>query len=236
MEFTKLSAPSLKDLFVRQIQSKILSGELPTGTGLPPERELAMQMQVSRSVVNAGISELAKQGFLTVSPRIGTTVADYRRSGNIETLLAIMEFQGRMLGPLEISSLLQVRMALEQLGVRLVIQTAPDQQIKDLGHVLDRLSEAQTDAQAAALAYEFHHELMLISGNTILPLLYCSCKEPIVSLWAQFLQQYGLNALLQNMEKLYRLICQRDSAGAALWIDSYLEQSITGSRQLKTGK
>ena len=233
MEFTKLSAPSLKDLFVRQIQSKILSGELPVGTALPPERELAMQMQVSRSVVNAGIAELAKQGFVTVSPRVGTTVADYRRAGTIETLLAIMEFRGRMLGPLEISSLLQVRKALEQLGVRLAIETAPDQQIKDLGHILDRLSEAETDARAAELAYEFHHELMLIGGNTILPLLYCSCKEPIVSLWFQFLQQYGLNALLENMEKLYRLLCQRDSAGAAFWIDHYLEQSISGSRQLK---
>lgn len=233
MEFTKLSAPSLKDLFVRQIQSKILSGELPAGTAIPSERELAMQMQVSRSVVNAGIAELARQGFLTVSPRIGTTVADYRRAGTIETLRAIMEFQGQMLGPLEISSLLQVRKALEQLGCRLVIRIASDRQIRELGRILDRLAEAETDAQAAELAYEFHHELMLISGNTILPLLYCSCREPIVSLWTQFLQQYGLSALLQNMENLYRLLCRRDSDGAALWIDSYLEQSITGSRQLK---
>ena len=67
MEFTRLSAPSLKDLFVRQIQSKILSGELTVGTRLPPERELAAQMQVSRSVVNGGLTELARQGFLTVS-------------------------------------------------------------------------------------------------------------------------------------------------------------------------
>lgn len=41
VEFEKLSAPSLKDLFVKQIQGMILSGELPEGTALPPERELA---------------------------------------------------------------------------------------------------------------------------------------------------------------------------------------------------
>lgn len=38
MEFTKLSAPSLKDLFVQQLQGMILSGELPVGVRLPPER------------------------------------------------------------------------------------------------------------------------------------------------------------------------------------------------------
>lgn len=36
MEFEKLSAPSLKDLFVQQLRGMILSGELPVGTQLPP--------------------------------------------------------------------------------------------------------------------------------------------------------------------------------------------------------
>ena len=64
MEFAKLSAPSLKDLFVQQLQGMILSDELPMGTQLPPERELAQQMQVSRAVVNGGLAELAQQGIL----------------------------------------------------------------------------------------------------------------------------------------------------------------------------
>ena len=98
MEFTRLSAPSLKDLFVQQLQGKILSGELPVGTQLPPERELARQMQVSRAVVNGGLAELAGQGFLEVRPRQGTCVADYRREGNLSTLIAIMEFRGGVLG------------------------------------------------------------------------------------------------------------------------------------------
>ena len=58
MEFEKLSAPSLKDLFVQQLQGMILSGELAVGTQLPPERELAWQMQVSRAVVNGGLSDV----------------------------------------------------------------------------------------------------------------------------------------------------------------------------------
>ena len=52
MEFSKITAPSLKDLFVQQIEEKILSGELPVGSKMPPEREMAEQMKVSRAVVN----------------------------------------------------------------------------------------------------------------------------------------------------------------------------------------
>ena len=58
MQFQKISTPSLKDLFVKELENKILSGELKVGDKLPSERELASSMQVSRAVVNAGIAEL----------------------------------------------------------------------------------------------------------------------------------------------------------------------------------
>lgn len=61
MEFSRLSAPSLKELFVTQLEHMILSGKLTIGEKLPPERQLAEVMQVSRAVVNGGISELEKR-------------------------------------------------------------------------------------------------------------------------------------------------------------------------------
>ena len=232
MEFTKLSAPSLKDLFIRQVRSRILSGELTVGTRLPTERELAAQMQVSRAVVNAGISELARQGFVTVVPRVGTVVADYRRSGTIDTLLAIMDFQGQLLGREEIRSLLQVRRALEKLAVHLAVQAASDEELRQLAGLLDGLTRAETPAQGAEAAYAFHHELMLISGNTILPLLYCSCRGPVTALWTQFISRYGPEPVIRHTETLYSYLSRRDAQGAALWIDTYLEQILSGPLQL----
>ena len=52
MELQKISSPSLKELFVEQLEDMILSGKLKVGEKLPPERQLAEQMQVSRAVVN----------------------------------------------------------------------------------------------------------------------------------------------------------------------------------------
>ena len=63
MEFEKLISPSLKELFISNIEAKILSGELPVGQQLPPERQLAQSMGVSRAVVNSGIVELENRGF-----------------------------------------------------------------------------------------------------------------------------------------------------------------------------
>lgn len=61
MEFQKLNAPSLKELFISELENMIISGRLPIGTKLPSERELASSMQVSRAVVNSGIAELEKK-------------------------------------------------------------------------------------------------------------------------------------------------------------------------------
>lgn len=63
MEFEKISSPSLRELFVDQLENMILSGKLKIGEKLPPERQLAQMMQVSRAVVNSGIAELEKKGF-----------------------------------------------------------------------------------------------------------------------------------------------------------------------------
>ena len=61
MEFQKISSPSLRDLFIEQLEHLSLSGKLQVGEKLPPERQLAEMMQVSRAVVNSGISELEKR-------------------------------------------------------------------------------------------------------------------------------------------------------------------------------
>ncbi|MGN0660014.1 MAG: FadR/GntR family transcriptional regulator [Emergencia sp.] len=232
MEFSRLSAPSLKDLFIKQLQGMILSGELPVGTRLPPERELAQQMQVSRAVINGGLNELEKQGFLEIIPRQGTFVTDYRRTGSLTTLTAIMEYQGGVLGNGEILSILEVRRALEHLVVQRTIESASDEEISGLGEIAARLRKARTPEEAAETAFQFQHELALISGNCIVPLFYYSFKAPVITMWIRFCRLYGIEALCSNAETLYYHICSRNLPAASAWIDDYLEKAISGSQQI----
>jgi len=232
MEFAKLSAPSLKDLFIQQLQGKILSGELPVGTKLPTERELASKMQVSRAVVNGGLSELAAQGFLEIRPRQGAYVADYRRKGNLSTLIAIMEYKGGALRREEIRSILEFRRALEHLTVERVIRCASDEAVLHLEDILSQIARSSSPREAAGHSFDFQHELALIGGNSILPLVYYSFKDPVIMLWTRFCRLYGVEALCRNQETLYSYLRARDLDGASRWVDAYLEESISGSHQI----
>ncbi len=232
MEFAKLSSPSLKQLFVQQLQGMILSGALPVGTQLPPERILAEQMRVSRSVVNSGLAELSDQGFLEVRPRQGTFVADYRREGNLSTLIAIMQYKGGVLGHDEIRSILEVRQALEHLAADRAIFYASDEALEHLGEHVARISASSSVEQAAEAAFAFQHELALVGGNSILPLIYYSFKSPVIALWVRFCNLYGIPALVNNTKTLYNLLRARDKEGASRWIDAYLGQAINGSQQI----
>lgn len=234
MEFERLYAPSLKELFVKQLQGMILSGELPMWAKLPSERELCEQMRVSRAVVNGGIAELARQGFLEVRPRQGTYVADYRRNGNMDTLIALLQYNGGVLGKEEIRSILEVRQGLEHMTVNRAIDFASDEGLLQLGRYVDALvaDPPPTPAQAAEIAFSFQHEMTVLGGNQILPLIYTSFKVPCISLWIRFCRKYGVNALHSNMATLYRLLLRRDKAAAAAWIDAYLEKAIRGDQQI----
>ena len=232
MNFEQLYAPSLKELFVQKLQSMILSGELPMGRKLPSERELCQQMGVSRAVVNGGITELARQGFLEVRPRQGAFVADYRRNGNMETLMAIMDYNGGMLGKEEIRSILEVRWGLEQMTLHRVIDNASDEQLARLGDFVDQLSEHPAPSQAAEIAFRFHHEMTLMGGNHILPLIYTSFKVPCIALWIRFCKKYGVAALHSNVEELYRHLLNRDKDSARNWSNVYLAEAINGTQQI----
>ena len=232
MEFPKISVPSLKELFVEQLENMILSGKLEIGTPLPSERELAESMQVSRAVVNAGINEMAAKGFLEIRPRVGTVVTDFRRKGTAETLMSIMKYNGGMLRPTEIRSILEIRIVLDRLAVELTIPRITPEETETLQKHVDLLAKADSSTSAANVAFDFHHELGIISGNTLLPLIFHSFKAPILSLWERYCQLYGIAQLHSNTAELLGFIRRKDVAGAVSWVEKSVGESISGTRQI----
>ncbi|HEX3077367.1 MAG TPA: FCD domain-containing protein, partial [Lachnospiraceae bacterium] len=143
-------------------------------------------MQVSRAVVNAGITELARKGFLMIKPRVGTFVADYRINGTLETLISIMNYNGGILREAEIRSILELRIALDTLAVELSIPKITDDEIAVLKEYVKQLEETDSPEIASELSFRFQHELAILSGNTLMPLIFSSFKVPILSLWERF--------------------------------------------------
>lgn len=228
MEFQKISSPTLRELFVEQLQHMILSDKLKIGEKLPPERQLAEKMQVSRAVVNGGISDLEKMGFLIVKPRSGTYVADYRRRGTLDTLTAIMKYNGGRIRNDEIRSILEVRTALDTLAAQLCVEEISDEDVQILFEKVELIRIAENSSEATQAAFEFQHEFALISGNTLIPLIFQSFKAPIFTLWERFCTLYGIEVLYENNYKTWIYIRDRDLKGTLDWIQYTMTECISG--------
>ncbi|MGM9588239.1 MAG: FadR/GntR family transcriptional regulator [Candidatus Limivicinus sp.] len=218
MGFNKITALSLTDLFVQQIENMILSGELAVGEQLPPARELSIKMGVSRPVISAGLVELEKLGFVEVRPRQGVYVCDYRRKGSMETLVAIMRYNGGALRQNEVRSLLETREAMESLCVKLVCERVSTGELEQLSPILDGIRDAKDPEEAAEQTFVFHHELAVLSGNVLMPLLYHSFHPQGVYLWSMYCKRSGIQKLYNIKLQLYSALLNRD-------VDSALEQT-----------
>ena len=232
MEFEKLISPSLKELFISNIEAKILSGELPVGQQLPPERQLAQSMGVSRAVVNSGIVELENRGFLDVRPRVGTFVADYRRAGTMETLKSIMTYNRGRLRNEAIRSILEVRDALDKLAVADIIPHVTELDNTLLLEKVEAIRQARDNRQAAEAAFAFQHELAMLSGNTLLPLIFRSFYSSVLVLWERFCALHGIDTLYQTSCRLCGHIRDKDIPGAVAWIDYCTRETVSGSRRI----
>lgn len=161
MPFQKIVAPSIRTLFMEQIEGMILSGELCAGDKLPTERELADAMKISKTVVHEGLRELHRLGFLDITARRGIYVADYAQTGSLETLRAIMDFHGGIPDRKTAVSILKLRYyleapAMEELAAR---HTAAElAALRALQRQAEEASVQGTDALAEAL-FRYHPAL-----------------------------------------------------------------------------
>ena len=226
MGFSKITTLSLTELFVQQIENMILSGELQVGERLPAARDLCVKMDVSRPVISAGLVELEKMGFVEIQPRQGVFVSDYRRRGTMETLVAIMRYNGGALRQNEVRSLLETREAMECLCVRLAIERASDAELETLEPILESIRTATDTDDAAELAFRFHHELAVLSGNVLMPLMYYSFRPQSVHLWGLYCKSAGIAPLYEIKLRLYTALLNRDTAEAISQTHEVLSHTI----------
>ena len=100
----------------------------------------------------------------------------------METLVAIMRYNGGAMRKNEVASLLQVRRSLEALCMELIIDQVSEEDLLKMTHYLEEIRNCKKSALSEAI-FNFHHELAVLSGNVLLPLLYHSFKPQSIYLW-----------------------------------------------------
>lgn len=75
-QLDKSSPVPLHRQIYEYMQGKIMNGEWPVGTRIPPQRELAARFQVNRSTVVYALGELAANGLIESKVGQGTVVVN----------------------------------------------------------------------------------------------------------------------------------------------------------------
>ncbi len=231
--FQELKAESLKALFIKEMEDKILSGELKPGDRLPPERNMSSQMGISRSIVNAGMVELAAKGFVAIKPRKGTVVLDFRTEGTPQMLSSIMNYNHGKLDMELFYSLMETRMLLEVESARLAAVNRKPEDLKALKNFIATIKskEKPSITEIADFNFLFHYRVVMASGNIIFSMIFKSFEPVCKSLITKFFSRDGLlQQSLKQHEALYDSILHKDSSLAA---DSMKSILLTGISELE---
>ncbi len=161
--FQKIKPKKISDEVYEQIKSIILSGKLKPGDKLPPERDLALELGVSRTSLREAIQKLEAQGFLYQVQGGGTFVKTIT-NGILDT--AIEEFVKR---DEAIFDLMEIRKILETWGAHTAALRATKEEIETMRKYLEEMREAKEKGQIGHISdANFHFAISYGTHNVML--------------------------------------------------------------------
>lgn len=161
--FTAIAQPRAHDFVVEQIRRQIALGIIPPGSSLPPERELVRMFGVGRVTVQLAIGQLEAEhvietrrgragGSFVIAPATDSRALDFRavelRSAAARVIEAV-----------------DFREALEPVATGIAAGKLKQKQIRELESVLQRVEEAQDDAEFMRWDTTFHLAIAAATNN-----------------------------------------------------------------------
>ena len=233
LSFSKLTDSSLKQCVVQELENKILSGELKPGDRLPPERELASAMGISRSLVNLCILDLDSKGFVSINPRKGTFVNDFRRQGTLQILLSLMNYNSDRMDLELFDNMMDTRRLIEYECTRLAVQNAADRDLQKIGDAFHTMTEREDMQGFVNGNFSFHHALASASGNAVYAMIFNSFKPAIhCFLRLYFSAGNRRDASVEHHRELLDALMKRDEAAALEAIGRTLDMGISGLERI----
>lgn len=154
---------------VSRLQEMIQKGDLSPGDRLPPERDLAKLLGVSRPTLRAGIRSLTAVGILQSRQGAGTFVAEAQESPTLDTsalrlLSALHGFTS--------DEMFEARLALEMSIAGLAAERATSEQMAQLAEeIAGMYASIERPEQYLVHDMQFHQTVAAASGNRILTAL-----------------------------------------------------------------
>lgn len=214
----------LVDRVVNEIQRVIVSGELEPGMKLLPERELADQLGVSRTVVREAVRILVAKGLLETKPGVGTIVRQVTSDQIVEPLSLLLQTQK---GGVSIEHLHQVRRMLEVEIAGLAAIQATEEDIRELSELLTEM-ESVTDIPEvfAARDADFHQGLAKTTHNPLLIILLDSIRDLMQEVRLMVTRHPDLRTrVMPDHRRILERVAARDPEGARQAMEDHLEHA-----------
>ncbi|BCL62346.1 GntR family transcriptional regulator [Desulfomarina profundi] len=210
MSIKPIKPKRIADQVFEQIRELIYRGDFKPGQQIPPERELAVSMAVSRTSVRNAINRLVTLGLLTQKQGQGTFVSSPdSRKGN--PLVAAMGTDEATL-----DDLLEVRMGLECNAAQLAAQRATDKDLLAMLRSLEEMEEdlSTTDRIGTEPDVAFHMAVAFATKNPVLiylmrnfyDFLFVGIKK---NLSHMFTDRDALVDVLEHHKMVYQAIKER---------------------------
>jgi GntR family transcriptional repressor for pyruvate dehydrogenase complex len=171
-------AANLSTVIAAHLERLMTSGELPGGSRLPPERELAASLSVSRTSLREAMRELEQKRLIERTPGRGTIVLE--PPDEVTQMRALASDASMQDYAAELRGLIEPQIA----GLAAV--RATDSNILALHDTLKRSHHTLAPAQSMALDVEFHQILAQATRNPLLAGLHSMVTD-----WTQELRLHS---------------------------------------------
>jgi GntR family transcriptional repressor for pyruvate dehydrogenase complex len=149
---------------VDHVRALVASGELKPGDRLPPERELARSLKISRSSLRAGIGFLAAMGVLKSRHGAGTFVATGPPALDSSSLTVLGALHGFL--PWQ---MFEARLTIEASVAALAAERANNDHLAELSEEVAEMYASMDDPHEYLIHdIRFHRTIARASGNPIL--------------------------------------------------------------------
>lgn len=155
------------ELAENRLVTAILDGTFPINSTLPPERELAEKLGVTRPTLREALQRLSRDGWVEIHHGKTTRVRDYWREGNL-LILGTLARHKELLDQDFVTQLLQVRLLLAPEYTRLAIEHSNPEVI----HALEKIQTLDdSPTEFSRRDFELHKQFTVLSGNPIFTLI-----------------------------------------------------------------
>lgn len=226
MPFRPVTPEKLSTAVIRQIEQLILRGVLRPGERLPPERELAERLNVSRPSLREAISELQEAGLLSARPGAGVYVADVLGSAFAPALVQLFARHDEA-----VFDYLSFRRDMEALAAERAAKHASDTDLAVVQTIFDKMEAAHSKRNAdeeAQLDAQFHMAIIEASHNVVMLHMMRSMYELLregvfYNRQVMFKQRTGRAALLDQHRAINTALQVRDPNAARTAIEAHLD-------------